>query len=81
MKLTPLDKCGELDFEKVESKTNFIINNLILKMMAMFKDKFTLLCHTAELIYVNGEGHKSTKRVAQTMMIFAQMYNQLHSYQ
>lgn len=46
-------------------------------MMEVYKDKFTLLCHTAELIYVNGEGAKSTQRVAQTMMIFAQMYNQL----
>lgn len=50
-------------------------------MLEAFKDKFTLLCHTAELLYVSTDGFRASKRIAKVMMIFSQMYNSLHSYQ
>ena len=68
-------------FPKLESKINYVTNNLILKLMEAFKDKFSLLCHTAELLYVSTDGFRATKRIAKVMMIFSQMYNSLHSYQ
>jgi len=61
---------------KMESQINFLINNLLLKMMDAYQDKQMMLICTAELLY-SQDNFESTKRIAKIMIIFAQMYTSI----
>ena len=37
--------------KRIESQINYVINNLLLKQLDAFTDKFTLLLYTAELMH------------------------------
>jgi hypothetical protein len=47
----------------------------MLKQMTGTKDKMQMLIYVAELMH--GEGNKSTKKIAKTMMYFAKMYSSI----
>lgn len=61
---------------KTESQINFLINNMLLKMMEAYQDKQMMLICTAELLY-SQDNFESTKRIAKIMIIFAQMYTSI----
>jgi hypothetical protein len=56
-----------------KSKVNFIANKLILKLLNCYEDKMQLLIAGAELLYLTGSEARSTKRLAKTLVIFAEM--------
>lgn len=58
---------------KVESQINYLINNILMKLMSAFEDKQMMLICIAELLY-SQENFESTKRIAKILIFFTQMY-------
>lgn len=58
---------------KVESQINYLINNILMKLMTAFEDKQMMLICIAELLY-SQENFESTKRIAKILIFFTQMY-------
>ena len=59
--------------EDIPSKINYVLNNLLMKMMATFEDKQMMLICIAELLY-SQENFETTKRIAKILIFFTQMY-------
>jgi hypothetical protein len=58
----------------VESKINYVINDLLMKLMSAFEDKQMMLICIAELLY-SQENFESTKRIAKVLIFFTTMYS------
>lgn len=56
-----------------KSKVNFIANKLMYKLLNVFADKMALLIAASELLYFTGTEARSTKRLAKTLIFFAEM--------
>ena len=63
--------------QRTESQINYVINNLLTKVIAAIRDKLNLLISSAELMY-STDSIKSTKRVAKVVSIFSKLYSTIH---
>lgn len=71
----PFDKV-EKKIEKItdlDSRVNYVLNNLLMKLTSSYQDKQMMLICIAELLY-SQENFETTKRIAKILLFFTQMY-------
>jgi hypothetical protein len=62
----------------IESRINYVVNNLLLKQLDATWDKFNLLVQVTSL-FENDKEKRSTRRFAKVMHVHCMMYNSINN--